>query len=175
MSARPDVQTMRLFYALWPDEVTRRALVRWQPLLQGRLVPAHNLHITLAFLGNQPASLLPSLCTILDRLDATSMLLKLDRPGHFRSSRVAWAGMSVVPQELTRLYETLCLELEALHIRHDRRPQFVPHLTLARNSTGGADTMVEPIEWLADQVALVHSPMNGSPYRLIASKKLTRS
>lgn len=176
MSARiPKTEILRLFYALWPDGATRKALAQWQHGLRGRLVPAHNLHITLAFLGNQPAELLPVLKGILNRLDGPSMALELDRLGHFSRSRVAWAGMTEVPPELAQLHAALVRELAENGIRHDDRPQFVPHMTLARHVQRPPDAKaVEPVEWHADHVALVLSPMNGRPYELLASKRLRR-
>lgn len=166
-------ENLRLFYALWPDAATRKALEKWQPALKGRLVPPYNLHITLAFLGNQPASLLPILRTILNRLEAPALKLKLDQLGHFARNRVAWAGMTFIPPELLQLHAALISELKENCIRHDERPQFVPHLTLARNAARPAETAVAPpVEWTADHIALVYSPMNGSPYQVLASKRL---
>lgn len=172
---KPEDGRLRLFYALWPDEATRKALAKWRHVLKGRLVPVHNLHITLAFLGNQPAHLLPDLRSALESLDSPPMTLRMDILGHFSRSRVAWAGMSVIPAELQQLHDTLQQELKRGDIRYDEHPQFVPHLTLARDAARPGDVAVEPVEWLADHVALVVSPMNGSPYRLLASKRLTRS
>lgn len=166
-------ENLRLFYALWPDAATRKALEKWQPALKGRLVPPYNLHITLAFLGNQPAGLLPVLRTILNRLEAPAVKLKLDQLGHFARSRVAWAGMTSIPPELLQLHATLISELKKNRIQHDERPQFVPHLTLARNAAHPTETAaVSPVEWKADHIALVYSPMNGSPYQVLASKRL---
>lgn len=166
-------ENLRLFYALWPDAATRKALEKWQPVLKGRLVPSYNMHITLAFLGNQPAGLLPILRTILNSLDAPAVRLKLDQLGHFARSRVAWAGMTFIPPELLQLHAALISELKENCIRHDERPKFVPHLTLARNAARPAETAaIQPVEWTVDSIALVHSPMNGSPYEVLASKRL---
>lgn len=56
VSAGPD--TLRLFFALWPDAATGDALSRTGKLLHqhwgGRLMRADTLHITLAFLGRTP-------------------------------------------------------------------------------------------------------------------------
>lgn len=46
---------LRLFFALWPDEVVRTALSGWQPPLQelcgGSPMQSDTLHSTLVFLG----------------------------------------------------------------------------------------------------------------------------
>ncbi len=167
-------ERMRLFYALWPDKATRDALALLQPSLQGRIVHPENLHITLAFLGDQPVYLLPILQSILDNLDFPRMELKLDRFGYFAKSRIAWAGMSSVPPELSKLHTALRKELESHKIRHDQRAEFTPHITLARKATRPTVDCFTPIGWHADNVALVHSPMDGagSLYRVIASKRL---
>ena len=59
-------ENLRLFYALWPDQATRAALMRLQSGLAGRRIAPGNLHLTLAFLGMQPSALLPQLAGALD-------------------------------------------------------------------------------------------------------------
>ena len=55
----------RLFFALWPDEVARDALIRATAKAVrhcgGRPVPAENLHVTLVFLGSVATRRLPEL------------------------------------------------------------------------------------------------------------------
>ena len=168
-------ERLRLFYALWPDKATRDALAMLQWSLQGRMVHPENLHITLAFLGDQPVYLLPILHAILERLDFPRMELTLDRLGYFAKSRIAWAGMNGVPPELTELQTALSKELKSHKIRHDERAEFTPHITLARKATGPELAAFTPINWQADHVALVHSPMDGgagSLYRVLALKRL---
>ena len=55
--AEPD--SLRLFFALWPDETTQGALYRTGKWMHkhwgGRLMRRDTLHLTLAFLGSMPA------------------------------------------------------------------------------------------------------------------------
>src|SRR5438045_2993707 len=91
--------SLRLFYALWPDETVRDALSALQAPLQGRRTQRANLHLTLAFLGMQPASLLPVLQGILQQLPQADIALTIDHSGHFAQRRIAWAGMWQIPPE----------------------------------------------------------------------------
>jgi len=166
------IEQLRLFYALWPDKATRDALANLQFSLRGRIILPQNLHITLAFLGNQPAWLLPTLRTILERLNFPRIDLKIDRIGFFARSRIAWAGMNAVPPELSELHAALRKELEKNRIQHDERERFTPHITLARKAIRTETVSFAPISWHADHVALVNSPMSGagSLYRVLASR-----
>src|SRR5690242_10843202 len=112
---------LRLFYALWPDDATRNALTRLQLQVRGRKTRAPNLHLTLAFLGDQPAAMLPLLQTILRQLPPPAPALTLDRFGYFSGSRIAWAGMQEVPETLTQLQKTLARKLELRAIGFDQR------------------------------------------------------
>jgi 2'-5' RNA ligase len=165
---------LRLFYALWPDEPVRDALTGLQASLPGRLTQRANLHLTLAFLGMQPAALLPVLQEILQQLPQADIALAIDRSGHFAQRRIAWAGMRRIPPGLVTLHAALERLLEEHHIEFDRRHDFKPHITLARNADAAPDVPLTPIHWRADQVALVQSENGneGVRYRVLASRRL---
>jgi len=92
-AARP---TRRLFFALWPDQATRQALVRATRKAVrragGRPVPPHNYHITLAFLGNQPSALFDEIVAAGRRVTASPMELCLDTFHCWPRPRVFWFG-----------------------------------------------------------------------------------
>jgi 2'-5' RNA ligase len=167
-------QPMRLFYALWPDDATRAALMRWQETVHGRKTRSQNLHLTLAFLGQQPATSLFTLQEILMQLPQAQMTLILDRIGYFSRQKIAWAGIQAVPDALIGLYQTLMQELARHNIAFDQSA-FKPHITLARDAASPSGNAVDPIRWQADQVALVQSAAQpeGGSYRILASRKLS--
>jgi 2'-5' RNA ligase len=174
MNATTAKDTMRLFYALWPDDATRTELVQVQTNFHGRLTRYENLHITLAFLGEQPASLLPDLKDILEHLPKSAMTLTLDRLGYFQKNRIAWAGMHNPPDALFTLQSELAQALLRRNVSFDSRAAFKPHVTLARDATPPADMVFAPITWQANQVALVQSKTqpDGVSYRVLASRSL---
>jgi 2'-5' RNA ligase len=165
-------ESPRLFYALWPDDETRAALLRLQARVNGRKTRYGDLHVTLAFLGRQPAAVLPVLQTILARIPRPDMTLAIDRIGYFARQRIAWAGMHEVPDALIALRQELTRMLEQHAVAFDHRPAFKPHVTLARDASMPADTPFEPIRWQADHVALVQSitRADGASYRVLASR-----
>ncbi|HVS77409.1 MAG TPA: 2'-5' RNA ligase family protein, partial [Steroidobacteraceae bacterium] len=63
--AAPREPTRRLFFALWPDEAMRQAMIqairKAARASGGRPVDPGNLHVTLAFLGSVPQRRLPEL------------------------------------------------------------------------------------------------------------------
>src|SRR4051812_8388437 len=142
---------VRLFYALWPDDAVRDALMALQAPLQGRLTQRANLHLTLAFLGAQPAAKLPLLQTLLQDLPSAGFTLTIDRTGHFGQRRIAWAGMQRIPPQLLALHAELNRLLDLHLIAFDRRPDFRPHLTLARNAPAPPDAAFALIHWRAGE------------------------
>ncbi|MDL2284984.1 RNA 2',3'-cyclic phosphodiesterase [Oxalobacter sp. OttesenSCG-928-P03] len=148
---------LRLFYALWPDEATRKALTSWQSTLSGRKVPPENLHITLAFLGEQPADLVPELSKILASLSSDKIELLIDRTGYFPHNRINWAGTAKTPPALLQLQKTLIAALSEKHISFDKRNRFKPHITLGRQSDRMKSIDRPPIIWQADHLVLVES------------------
>lgn len=163
----------RLFFALWPDVPTREALLCLQDPLEGRKLLPQDLHLTLAFLGAQPADLLPALQTILQDLKPVALELCLDRIGYFPNSRIAWAGMASAPAGLISLHEALLAKLNRAGIDGAARGAFTPHVTLARNAPPPQIRRFEPIHWQASHLALVESlsPCTGVRYRQLGWKE----
>lgn len=166
----------RLFYALWPDEVTRSALARLQFELHGNKTRFRNLHITLAFLGDQEPDLLPMLQSVLAELDGNEMTLQIDRLGYFARNRIAWAGMKHPPDALINLQATLTEKLKQHQVLFESRALFRPHLTLVRDADAPPETEFAPIIWHAKQVTLVESVLqdDGAHYQVLASHWLQK-
>lgn len=167
-------ESLRLFFALWPDDTTRTALMQLQAPLRGRLISYDNLHLTLAFLGQQPATLLPDLKEMLVHLTSMTATLTLDRLGYFTRNRIAWAGTHQAPDTLLQLAQELTQALARLGIRLNGPHGFKPHITLARDASLPPDIVFDPIIWRADRVALVQSTTaaEGSIYQVLASRSL---
>lgn len=167
-------QSLRLFYALWPDDVTRAALANLQVAISGRRTRHENLHLTLAFLGQQPAAVLPVLQKILAILPQADMMLELDRIGYFTKSRIAWAGMHAAPQGLFDLRRQLMSELAQQDIVADTQSAFRPHVTLARSAAVPTDRAFQSIRWHATEICLVESSVEADTlrYRVLASNRL---
>ncbi|MGH8806283.1 MAG: RNA 2',3'-cyclic phosphodiesterase [Noviherbaspirillum sp.] len=167
-------EMLRLFFALWPDDATRTSLMQLQALIRGRTVLYNNLHLTLAFLGPQPAAVLASAKEILTHLSSPATSLTLDRLGYFTRKRLAWVGAHQVPDELVSLQKELRDGLLQRGITFDDRKDFKAHITLARDASLPPDIVFDPIVWHASQVALVQSATDdqGTAYRVLASRSL---
>ena len=147
----------RLFYALWPDDQTRTHLRRLQESVVGRKVNPENLHLTLAFLGNQAKSLMPMLAALIDRLPGQSFTVGIDRYGYFSKPRVAWAGPSETPAPLLALQQSLVEELNAAQVPLKPDPKFRPHVTLARDANSLDEPFAPMIPWRVSKVMLIQS------------------
>lgn len=162
----------RLFYALWPDDATRLALQALQEEIPGRRIRPDNLHMTLAFLGEQDSERVEPLKEILRALPAFESLLSIDVLGYFRGARIAWAGMTEPNPALIHWQGALRDELAAGNFIGPRLETFQPHITLARDARRPAHTVLAvPIRWPANRVVLVESLGGiGRPtvYRIIA-------
>ncbi len=136
--------TWRLFIAIGlSPELHQRLLPLREALVTARerqggglsIPPLANLHLTLQFLGDTPASLVP----VIDRhlnlalsgcaaftvpVRGVGAFPQLNRP------RIIWAGLSS-SEKLTSLHRHVIDGLDGLPLRLDRKP-FKPHLTLAR-------------------------------------------
>lgn len=132
---------MRLFLAFEVPEVERRRVIDNTQVLRRRLprarwVRPEALHLTLVFLGETAAALLPRLDGELAPVfgQAPRMRLQLAGGGCFPPrgpGRVAWIGFTAGPA-LGVLQERLEAAVAALLDRPAERRPFHPHLTLAR-------------------------------------------
>ncbi len=168
--AEPD--TLRLFFALWPDDATRDALNRTGKWLQqhwsGRRMRADTLHITLAFLGSTPADQLDALVACADTVRTDAFELILDQAGYWRHNRIGWLGVSQTPSQHTELVDALNNALQGAGFAVDARPH-VPHVTLLRNTAGGELPVCGPVHWPISDFVLVKSSIesDGAHYEVI--------
>jgi len=174
--AEPD--TLRLFFALWPDDATRDALNRTGKWLQqhwgGRRMRADTLHITLAFLGSTPADQLDALAACADTVRTDAFELILDQAGYWRHNRIGWLGVSQTPSQHTELVDALNNALQGAGFAVDVRPH-VPHVTLLRNTAGGELPVCVPVHWPISDFVLVKSSTesDGAHYEVIRRWSLT--
>ncbi len=136
--------TFRLFVAIEiPEAVQREVARRADPLRESlsaggktRWVDPRGLHLTVLFLGDIAADLVPWLGEELAAACAprTPFSLALSGAGTFpptRPARVAWVGMTV-PRELITLERALNAAAGEAIGHPPAEPPFVPHHTVAR-------------------------------------------
>jgi 2'-5' RNA ligase len=152
-------ETARLFFALWPESALQAKLAAWarQAAGRGRAMRQENLHLTLAFLGDTDAALVPELIALAAGVRFVPIRLPLDCVGYWKHNRIIWCGASEEPSALISLVEGLRARLDAAGIRYDPKP-FVSHVTLVREASGlpAAPAWV-PLVWEAGDFALVGS------------------
>lgn len=158
MSAAGPAGTLRIFYALWPDEATRDALhagqAAWQWPGRARLVPRDKLHLTLHFLGQVPLAQVDALVRA-EPVDWRAFECRVDRAG--RWGGVAWLAPTQAPEALVRLHEALAGQLVRMGLSYDRRA-YAPHVTLAREAFGARPPPhPDPVCWAVEEYALVVS------------------
>ena len=135
-------ERIRLFCALdLPDEA-RGELFTWAAASlggRGRLVPAENLHVTLAFLGHRPAEDVPAILEELRAASAAARPAEL-RPLRYRQTRsVGMIVLDDVGDAATALADGLQGRLERLGVyRREGRP-WLPHVTVLRRPNPGGD------------------------------------
>jgi len=151
--------TVRLFFALWPDSDLQGRLAAWakQAVGRGRAMRRENIHLTLAFLGATDAGLLPDLTALAAAVRFAPIQLALDRIGYWKHNRIIWCGPGEEPQALAVVVENLRARLSAAGVRYDPKP-FVSHITLVRNASGlEAAPAWMPLVWGVRDFALVRS------------------
>lgn len=122
---------MRLFAALQLSEDMKSALAdtaaELAKLGKGRFTRTENLHLTLAFIGETPAS--DAAVEALGGLDAACFEMTLSGAGHFEN--LLWAGIAPNPALESLAAKTFSLLREAGFALEER--EFIPHITLVRD------------------------------------------
>lgn len=125
---------MRLFIAIQLSETMKKALVNMMHELkkqgvEGSYVPAQNLHMTLAFIGeyDDPAKVK----AIINKVAVPEFRLSLSDMGNF--GNILWAGVKG-NQKLKIYVKDLRQALAAEGVPFDK-DKFVPHITLVRKYT----------------------------------------
>jgi RNA 2',3'-cyclic 3'-phosphodiesterase len=127
--------TSRLFVALNPTDPVRDSLAELRdeiPRMQW--TPLERIHLTLRFLGEQPAEALEKITTALETVRVKSFFLEVEGVGGFPDRgnwRVLWAGVGRSHPLLHQLRQQVDDALLGAGIQFELRP-FVPHLTLGR-------------------------------------------
>lgn len=124
---------MRAFVAIPVDGAAAEALLALQARLPvGRPVAPDNLHLTLAFLGDQPEALLADLDARLSLLRRPAFTLRLAGAGTFggKSPRGLHAGLRPCPA-LTDLRAAVARAARSAGVALAHR-RFRPHVTLLR-------------------------------------------
>lgn len=158
------MNTRRLFFALWPDEVERAALAaaahRLFPL-SGRPVAATDLHVTLAFIGAVPAARAERFIALTGRL--APVAVTFDAVECWTRSRVLVATARSIPPGLQTIVDELWQRLDRLGVAREPRP-FRPHVTLARDVRHwrGASNWL-PVTWTTREIQLLESCPEANP------------
>jgi len=145
---------MRAFLAIdLPDEIAAALALAQAGLKAGRPVPRDNLHLTLAFLGDQPEFALTELDHELTALRYPSFELRFTGFGTFGNMqpRSLYADIGASP-ELAGLHKAIrgAVRRAGIVLPHQR---YVPHVTIARFRREQADMAA----------AAVATLMRGSP------------
>lgn len=134
-------------------------------------MPDDSLHLTLAFLGEQPAPLATRLAQRVADMRLTPGQCFLNCWGHFPRSGIVWIGSARPCASLHALHTSLWKELEAQSI--EGRPKaFVPHITLLRRAARPPDSGLRPpaLRWRYNRLVLIQSVVGreGSRYITLA-------
>lgn len=171
---------MRLFFALWPSPhaaeslagIARDCALRFG----GRPTRAETVHMTLAFLGEQPDARFSDIVAAASSVAFAPFDLKLDRLGAWRHNRVLWAGCREAPETLSSLTAGLHAALAQAEVRFDAESRpFNPHVTLLRSLPASAFPVLPPSltprVWRCERFVLVASQglPDGAGYRQLAT------
>ena len=136
----------------------------------GQPTAPNRIHLTLAFLGYQPAPRVETLRRLGGGLRSRAFTLALDALGGFPRTGIAWLGASGAQPALDALHGELAAALREGGFAVDERP-YAPHLTLARHSAATIERRLpQPLCWAVSSFFLIVSELgrSGPTYRPLA-------
>ena len=156
---------MRLFVAILLSEEMQKAIVASMHDLkkqgvEGNYVPAQNLHMTLAFIGeyDDPGRVK----RVIEKVPFAPFRLSVSEKGNFGTT--LWAGVKGNQKLKTYVKELReALSAEGIPVEKDK---FVPHITLIRKAAAKKPYQVHlpKAEMTAERVSLMKSEIkNGKP------------
>jgi 2'-5' RNA ligase len=174
-------ERLRLFVALLlPDEAIT-SLVQWQAVeLAGRpglrIVPAENLHVTVAFLGGRPSGDVEKIAGLLREAAAEARPSVFEPAGYRETRSVAMIVLDDREQRGTRLAERIFGGLEELGVYQREQRRWLPHLTVARfPSRPRLAPSLPPLgQVVSSEVAVMMSRLrpSGAEYEILESVSL---
>lgn len=124
-----------------------------------------SLHLTLAFLGEQPVGRIDELRSLADGVCGEPFELMLSRAGSYQRNRVVWGGPETTPMQLSVLVERLGAALRSRRFPVESRP-FSAHVTLVRNARQAPSALIDPpLRWRVDHFALMRSRLGSDGAR----------
>ncbi|MEM6481288.1 MAG: RNA 2',3'-cyclic phosphodiesterase [Pseudomonadota bacterium] len=162
---------MRAFVAIELCNAARSSLLTLQEDLdQGRVVPEENLHLTLAFLDDQPQSVLEVLHEVLSdiRMPAFEMSFSGVAARGGRTPALIWAEVEKSVR-LQRLHDGVRAAAHQAGIELPRR-RFRPHVTLARISRTARVDQGRLTAWLARHGTFRAGPFETRSFGLYRSQ-----
>jgi 2'-5' RNA ligase len=160
---------VRLFFALWPDALSRARLAEAAAALRlkdGRAVPPQNYHLTLAFIGEVAKSQVAVLQQIGCAQRASGFTITIDAYEYWAEHEVVVAVAREPPPALAQLWmqlrENLMPHHAALNLSR-RQPPLRAHVTLARKvAQAPVLQAMSSFCWSARSFSLVRSDTSGA-------------
>lgn len=169
----------RLFLALqppaevWPTLRQLEQRQRQVHRLQGRALRDEHLHITLQHLQDHeslPADWIERIGMVAERVERRAMALRFDRVMSFQR-RTDNRPFVLLAQEglrpLLALQQALGESMKALGFLNVDR-SFTPHVTLLYDRQLVPMQTVEPVQWQAREMVLIHSLLGRTEHRVLA-------
>lgn len=163
----------RLFFALWPaadwQANCHAALKGLLPGKSGRAIPAHNLHITLAFLGAVRPEQRACVESAAETIGGEAFTLEFTRLAYNPRNRIVWAFPLAAPTALSALVTDLREAIAGCGLQTEHRA-FFPHLTLVRKASPMEARELDGIPpWQVQAFSLVRSETlpSGAVYEVV--------
>ncbi|MCG8291799.1 MULTISPECIES: RNA 2',3'-cyclic phosphodiesterase [Pseudomonas] len=142
----------RLFFALSVSDAQRRALAQWRRelnLRSGKPVPTENFHVTLLFLGDVDAALVPAIRAAVEPLQRPQapLRLQLDHLQAWQRAKALVLAPQQAPAALRQLVYALQQAMLPLGIEAQAR-EYRPHLTLSRDFRAQVPEAAQPPAFL---------------------------